>query len=71
MAKTKLTFLGSEHSEGTELQCYLNIHNDIYIVIEEYESSPVHITLDKSTAIKFAKTLRTEINKIKEEVSND
>jgi len=29
----------------------------------------MHVDLDKSTAIKFAKTLRTEINKIKE-VSN-
>lgn len=29
------------------------------------------INLDKSTAIKFAKTLRTEINKIETEVSNE
>ena len=48
MANTKLTFLGSEHSEGHEMQCYLNINNDIYIVIEEENSSPVHITLDKT-----------------------
>lgn len=30
----------------------------------------INICLDKSTAIKFAKTLRTEINKIETEVSN-
>jgi hypothetical protein len=53
------------------MQCYLNINNDIYIVIEEENSSPVHITLDKPTAIKFAKTLRTEINKIQKEGSNE
>ena len=71
MANTKLTFLGSGHSEGHEMQCYLNINNDIYIVIEEENSSPVYITLDKPTAIKFAKTLRTEINKIQEGGSNE
>lgn len=33
----------------------------------ESNNSDFLIMLDKSTAIKFAKTLRTEINKIKEE----
>ncbi len=42
----------------------------IAIQIIEDDNS-LNITLDKSTAIKFAKTLRTEINKIEEEVSND
>ena len=37
----------------------------------EVEGNEVLIDLDKSTAIKFAKTLRTEINKITEsEVNN-
>jgi len=31
----------------------------------------VQFWFDKSTAIKFAKTLRTEINKIESEVNND
>jgi len=69
MANTKLTFLGSEFSEGTELECFANAHSQIFIRITEYESSPVHITLDVSTAIKLAKTLRSEINYIKEEGS--
>ena len=38
----------------------------IRVITDEEES---FVFLDKSTAIKFAKTLRTEINKIKE-VSN-
>jgi len=33
-------------------------------ILQESKSALIH--LDKSTAIKFAKTLRTEINKIKE-----
>ena len=40
-----------------------------YITIEVYDSIADNystVYLDKSTAIKFAKTLRTEINKIKE-----
>jgi len=32
----------------------------------EFDKQPFYLTLDKSTAIKFAKTLRTEINKIVE-----
>ena len=32
----------------------------------EYLSSPFHLMFDKSTAIKLAKALRTEINKIQE-----
>lgn len=39
--------------------------------LDETEDSYFSIYLDKSTAIKFAKTLRTEINKITEsEVDN-
>lgn len=45
-----------------------------YIKISSFlgsEEEPFEIILDKSTAIKFAKTLRTEINKITEsEVKN-
>lgn len=37
---------------------------------KQTNTTGVCIHLDKSTAIKFAKTLRTEINKIKEDVNN-
>jgi len=44
----------------------------IFIVIQEPSTkSSFSIRLDKSTAIKFAKTLRTEINKITESEVKD
>jgi hypothetical protein len=40
-------------------------------ITDEEQKKEMSIYLDKSTAIKFAKTLRTEINKITEsEVNN-
>ena len=43
----------------------------ITILSIDFSGFEIEINLDKSTAIKFAKTLRTEINKITEsEVSN-
>jgi hypothetical protein len=60
----KTVFLGTEMSEDTELECYMNSSNEIWIHIQHPDYSSMGITLDKSTAIKFAKTLRTEINKI-------
>ena len=51
--------------EGNEVNC-------IEIVFYDMATEITHsLYLDKSTAIKFAKTLRTEINKITEsEVNN-
>lgn len=50
------------------------IEQTIDIVLEEgsgHNHDCIVFTMDKSTAIKFAKTLRTEINKITEsEVNN-
>ena len=69
MAKVKLLFYGSEKSntEETELECFALSDGEIFISLDDnYEQ---HICLDISTAIKFAKTIRTEINKAKE-VSN-
>lgn len=45
----------------------------IQMVFYNYDSDEIQhsIYLDKSTAIKFAKTLRTEINKIQEEGCNE
>jgi len=64
MAKFDLKFIDSEESSRR-------------ISVSEFESKEISITintysefnriyLDKSTAIKFAKTLRTEINKIED-----
>ena len=66
MANVKLIFNGTIDTEDHELQTFLNTQNEIYISID-IDGLPTHwICLDKSTAIKFAKTLRTEINKIVE-----
>tara|TARA_R110000787_G_scaffold102267_2_gene208269 strand:+ start:190 stop:405 length:216 start_codon:yes stop_codon:yes gene_type:complete len=71
MARTRLIFYGTEDSATSEIECYLNSNNEIFIKLRE-EGFPIRfITFDKSTAIKFAKTLRTEINKIQEGGSNE
>jgi hypothetical protein len=72
MANTKLIFCGTERSktEEHELVCYFNNFNEIFIEIDCLDGGdiPAYICLDKSTAIKLAKTLRTHINFISEEV---
>ena len=68
MANIKLIFQGSSESETyqSELMCHANVLDNIYISICDTESNNlVDISLDIPTAIKFAKTIRTEINKIK------
>ena len=67
MANTKLIFYGTDRSDSrTELDVFVNAYDEIFISIDDDEGC-YHICLDKSTAIKFAKTLRTEINKMKDE----
>jgi hypothetical protein len=70
MARFKVTFISSERSENEqELECYANQFNEIYLEIsheEDLDHEKRYVCLDVSTAIKFSKTLRTEINKAKE-----
>ena len=70
MAKFRLTFLGTESSgsEHKELECFVE-NGQICINLSD-GNKYIHTYLDKSTAIKFAKTVRTEINKIEREVRN-
>jgi hypothetical protein len=73
MAKFELKFIDQEN-DYVYIECFENKCNTIEIRIVstevEYENQST-ILLDKSTAIKFTKTLRTEINKITEsEVNN-
>jgi hypothetical protein len=73
MANYELVFFGTEESgtNDTTLKCYLNSLNKISIEVENDYATPfgsAFIVLDKSTAIKLAKKLRTEINKM--EVDN-
>ena len=68
MAKFELKFYDFTDSSTIKV---INMGNIIQIISTD-EDGCVIIDLDKSTAIKFAKTLRTEINKITEsEVNND
>ena len=68
MSNHKLIFYGTELSETQdhELECYINANMEIWISINTNLYPNSFICLDKSTAIKLAKTLRTEINKIQE-----
>ena len=67
MSKHRIFFYGSDSgSYKPRLETFINTTNEITIRIED-ESNPddFHVmSFDKSTAIKLAKTLRTEINKI-------
>ena len=44
----------------------LDSEESTIVISGAYDGDYISFHLDKSTAIKFAKTLRTEINKIKE-----
>lgn len=69
MAKYELKFLSND---GPDYSIKVESDDDqVIITTEDSNQESITICLDKSTAIKFAKTLRTEINKITEsEVDN-
>ena len=62
MANTRLLFL-EQNGEVKHLECY-NFGKRITILIESEDGNDAHIFLDKNTAIKLSKTLKTEISKI-------
>jgi hypothetical protein len=64
MAKFVIKFRDFDEVETRTIEVFEN-GNQITIYFED-EGFSTQIDLDKSTAIKFAKTLRTEINKITE-----
>ena len=73
MANVSLVFNSSEKGElETKLECYLNSSNEVLIKIyigygdDHNPYNMQYITLDKSTAIKLVKVLRTEISQISE-----
>lgn len=69
MARIDLKFLDKDGCDIT-IKTLVNEELTDIIICTKSGSEELSIYLDKSTAIKFAKTLRTEINKIKEEVNN-
>ena len=74
MAKFDLKFLDT--TDESWVKCILALDSDDsqeIIKIQIYNPYTLDISevyLDKSTAIKFAKTLRTEINKIQDDEAN-
>ena len=72
MAKFEIKFIDA-YEKKDFIQCNATSPLDEHVIVFEISSrgQQSFIFLDKSTAIKFAKTLRTEINKITErEVQN-
>jgi hypothetical protein len=65
MAKFELKFQDDAMDDLITIQCNSTKENIILVRLNIGESYHC-IRLDKSTAIKFAKTLRTEINKIED-----
>jgi len=69
MAKFELKFLDENNKMFIEvnkktIELFSCNKDFIEINIGEFEGQSMWINIDKSTAIKFSKTLRTEINKI-------
>lgn len=74
MANFELRFLcGSRDGSFLTTNCFNEPDEDGIITVRTVcgeTGTAISVILDKSTAIKFAKTLRTEINKIQEGGSN-
>ena len=65
----QLVFYGTEqsYSGDTELRCFCNTKNEIFIGIKEKDSPEIWIALEKNTAIKYSKELRKQIALIRNE----
>jgi hypothetical protein len=62
-------FIKCENVSFSDLDCveeHINYQDMIHITLNGLNGIVTTICLDKSTAIKFAKTLRTEINKMED-----
>jgi len=75
MANFELKFLDANNRMFVEVkkktvELFTYSKDVIEINIGAFDGESMWISLDKSTAIKFAKTLRTEINKIESEGLN-
>lgn len=70
MANIKLLFQGTERSETNqdELEVYANNFNELTLILNGSHLSM--ISLDKETAIKFAKEVRKQISYLESEVDN-
>jgi len=68
-AKIDLKFLACD-CEHTAIKTFCNSTKEDIVIHTESDNQSITICLDIPTAIKFAKTLRTEINKAKEGGNN-
>ena len=66
MSKIKLIFYSSDLSGiDSELECFANDRNEIYLRLHCIDTGfEGVICLDKPTAIKFSKVVKTEISKL-------
>ena len=61
----KMIFEGTERSNHeSEMYLHANEFNEVYIRIGSPNTPLNYICLDKQSAIKFSKVLRTEISKL-------
>lgn len=61
MADYKILFKGSSYCKNHSLECFGG-SGELWIAIyPDNKKTPVWITLDKSTAIKFSKEIRRQI----------
>jgi hypothetical protein len=66
MAKFELKFLDFINSKDF-IKVNVDEENKLIEIYTDSQEQSTLIVIDKSTAIKFSKTLRTEINKIKDQ----
>lgn len=66
MGNYTIVFYGTEKSASQkhELKLYCNDQGELFITIDDGNDYPQFICLDKPTAIKLSKVLKTEINKL-------
>lgn len=65
----QLLFYGTKCSktDETQLRCFCNTRQEIFIGIEEEDSPEICISMNKQTAIKFSRELRKQIANIQDE----
>lgn len=64
MANVRLIFFGENNEE---LECFLNANQEITLLISrenDYDLEKRYISLDKPTAVRLVKTLRTIISQM-------
>lgn len=73
MAKVKILFYGTERSETelTELEVFANVHNEIFISIENHDYPGSFICLDKLTAVRLVRELKKQIGLLLESEANN